>query len=135
MFFFSLPAEETFVFMSPDIAIVKACVTCHNKHAKTPKDNWNMNDVMGATTWLYPEKTISVDDALILLSELRNGFSFSYSYFLSEVKQMPKSYSVGDKWPRDGNFVPSNDAFMKEFSNRASHLTLNKLLVHLVSKK
>lgn len=81
MFFFSLPAEETFVFMSPDIAIVKACVTCHNKHAKTPKDNWNMNDVMGATTWLYPEKTISVDDALILLSELRNGFSFSYSYF------------------------------------------------------
>lgn len=133
--FFSLPAEETFVFMSPDIAIVKACVTCHNKHAKTPKDNWNMNDVMGATTWLYPEKTISVDDALILLSELRNGFSFSYSYFLSEVKQMPKSYSVGDKWPRDGNFVPSNDAFMKEFSNRASHLTLNKLLVHLVSKK
>ena len=133
--FFNLPAEETFVFMSPDIAIAKACVTCHNKHTNTPKTDWKMNDVMGATTWLYPEKTISVSDALNLLSELRNGFSFSYQYFLHEVKQMPKFYSVGDKWPKDGNFVPSNDAFMKEFSGRVSHLTLNKLLTHLANKK
>jgi len=133
--FFNLPDDETFVFMSPDVAIAKACVTCHNKHANTPKSDWKINDVMGATTWLYPEKTISVSDALILLSELRNGFSFSYQYFLNEVKQMPKSYSVGDKWPKDGNFVPSNDAFMKEFSSRASHLTLNKLLADLANKK
>jgi len=133
--FFNMPAAETFVYMSPDIAIVKACVTCHNKHAETPKTNWKMNDVMGATTWLYPEKTISVSDALILLAELRNGFKFSYQYFLNEVKQMPKSYHVGDKWPRDGDFVPSSDAFMKAFSSRASSLTLNDLLARLADKK
>lgn len=132
--FFNMPADETFVYMSPDIAVVKACVTCHNKHAETPKTNWKMNDIMGATTWLYPEKTISVDEALNLLSELRKGFSFAYQYFINEVNQMPESYFIGNKWPKDGSFVPSSDAFMKEFSKRASASTLNKLLVHLTDK-
>lgn len=133
--FFNMPSEKTFVYMSPDIAVVKACVTCHNEHPETPKTDWKMNDVMGSTTWLYPDKTISLNDALMLLSELRNGFRYSYQYFLNEVKQMPTSYSEGEKWPRDGHFVPSSEAFMTEFSNRTSHLTLNKLLAHLTNEK
>jgi len=133
--FFNAPAEKTFVYMSPDIAVVKPCVTCHNEHPESPKTNWKLNDVMGATTWLYPEQTISVSDALNLLAELRNGFRFAYQYFLDEVGQMPKNYQVGDKWPGDGYFVPSKDAFMKEFSRRASDSTLNKLLLHLTSDK
>lgn len=129
--FFNLAADETFVFMSADIAVVKACVTCHNEHPETPKADWKLNDIMGATTWLYPKKTISSKDALLLLSELRNGFKFSYQSFLNEVKKMPKSYSIGDKWPRDGNFVPSTDAFMKAFSNLASQSTMEKLLAYV----
>ena len=132
--FFDMPAVQTFVYMSPDIAVVKACVTCHNNHEESPKTNWKMNDVMGATTWLYPEKTISMTDALTLLSELRNGFRFSYQCFLNEVKQIPSSYVVGDKWPRDGHFVPGEDVFMKEFASRASVSTLTKLLAKLSQK-
>lgn len=133
--FFNMPEEEMFVFMSPDIATVKVCVSCHNKHPRSPKSDWKMDDVMGATTWLYPEKTISLNDALVLLSELRNGFKFSYQYFLNEVKQMPKTYSIGSKWPRDGYFVPSEEVFMEEFSNLASNSTLNKLMAYLVNEK
>lgn len=133
--FFNMPADQTFVYMSPDIAVVKACVTCHNEHDETPKNDWKINDVMGATTWLYPKKSISVSEALILLAELRNGFRFSYQSFLNEIKHMPASYSIGDKWPGDGNYVPSSNAFMQEFSGRASHLTLNKLLNHLADKE
>lgn len=133
--FFNMPADQTFVYMSPDIAVVKACVTCHNEHDETPKNNWKINDVMGVTTWLYPEKSISVSEALILLAELRNGFRFSYQSFLNEIKHMPASYSIGDKWPGDGNYVPSSNIFMQEFSGRASHLTLNKLLNHLADKE
>lgn len=133
--FFNMPEEQTFVYMSPDIAVIKACVTCHNQHAETPKKNWKINDVMGATTWLYPDKKISVTDALILLAELRNSFRFSYQSFLNEVKQMSKFYSIGDKWPKDGNFVPGSDEFMLEFSRRASASTLNELLAHLAGKK
>jgi len=133
--FFNMPDEESVVYMSPDVANVKVCISCHNKHPETPKTNWKINDVMGATTWLYPEKNISVSDALILLSELRNGFGFAYQYFLNEVTQMPKHYAIGSKWPTDGLFVPSKAVFMKEFSRRASQPTLNKLLAHLSNNK
>lgn len=133
--FFNLEVEQTYVFMSPDVAVVKACVSCHNNHSESVKKDWKINDVMGATTWLYPEEKISLGDALILFSELRNGFKFSYQYFLDEVKQMPKSYVIGNKWPSQGDFVPSKEVFMKELSKRASQSTLNKLLDHLALKK
>ena len=133
--FFKMPTEKTYVFMSPDIATVNSCVTCHNKHPESPKTDWKINDVMGATTWLYPYEKISLKDTLLLLSELRHGFSFSYQYFLDEVKQMPKSYAIGNKWPKEGYFVPSKDEFMSELSRRASDSTLNKLLHTLSQKK
>ena len=126
--FFKMLAEKTYVFMSPDIATVNSCITCHNKHPESPKTDWKINDVMGATTWLYPYEKISLKDTLLLLSELRRGFAFSYQYFLDEVKQMPKSYTIGNKWPKEGYFVPSKDEFMSELSRRTSDATLNKLL-------
>lgn len=133
--FFKMDLEETFVFMFPDVAVVKACVSCHNKHEQSPKTDWELNDVMGATTWLYPYKTISLNDSLKLLSELRKGFQFSYQYFLNEVKQMPKSYLISDKWPRDGDYVPSMEVFMNEVSVRASHSTLNKIMSYVAHDK
>ena len=133
--FFKMHAEKTYVFMSPDIATVNSCVSCHNKHSESPKTNWKINDVMGATTWLYPYEKISLKDTLLLLSELRRGFGFSYQYFLDEVKQMPKSYTIGNKWPREGYFVPSKDEFMVELSKRASDSTLNQLLSYSSQKK
>ena len=133
--FFNMPDEKTYVFMSPDIASVKSCVTCHNKHPESPKTDWKINDVMGATTWLYPYEKISLKDAFILLSNLRNGFRFSYQYFLDEVKQMSKPYSIGNKWPREGDFVPGKDEFMDELSRRTSHSTLNQLLSYLSRQK
>jgi len=129
--FFNLAADETFVFMSADVAVVKACVTCHNEHPETPKTDWKLNEIMGATTWLYPKKKISSKDTLLLLSELRSGFKYSYQLFLNEVKKMPKHYSIGNKWPRDGNYVPSTDAFMEQFSNLTSHSTMEKLLAYI----
>lgn len=126
--FFKMDVEQSYIFMSQDIAVVTACVSCHNKHPESPKTNWEINDVMGATTWLYPEEEISLSESLKLLSELRNGFKFAYQHFINEVKQMPKIYVVGNKWPSEGDFVPSTDAFMIELSKRASLSTLNKLL-------
>ena len=133
--FFEMSTEKTYVFMSPDIATVNSCVTCHNKHPESPKTDWKINDVMGATTWLYPYEKISLKDTLLLLSELRSGFGFSYQYFLDEVKQMPRSYTIGSKWPREGYFVPSKGEFMSELSRRTSDSTLNKLLHSLSQKK
>lgn len=132
--FFHLKEDQTYVYMSPDIAIARACVDCHNDHKETPKSDWRLDDVMGATTWLYPDETISLLEALNLLQELRNGFRFAYGYFLSEVKQLPSPPVIGKRWPKEGYFVPAETEFMHRLSNQASSRTMSKLM-QLVNKQ
>lgn len=126
--FFHLKADQTYVYMSPDVAITKACVSCHNKHGETPKSDWQLNSVMGATTWLYPSETISLTEAIKLLQELRNGFRFAYGYFLTEIKQLKNPPPIGNKWPREGYFIPSEKIFMQALTERASNNTLVRLM-------
>ena len=133
--FFNAQDEQSFIYMSPDVAAVKACVSCHNEHPQTPKTDWKLNEIMGATTWLYPERTISVAEALVLLRELRNGFGYAYELFLGEVKQMQKKYVVSNKWPKDGRYIPSKDVFMNALSKRASDSTLSTLLQQMDESK
>ena len=54
------PADGTrAIAMYPDFASVAPCVVCHNEHADSPKTDWKINDVMGATTWTFPAQTVS----------------------------------------------------------------------------
>ena len=126
--FFHLAEDNTFVYMSPDVAIARACVSCHNDHKQSPKNDWQLNDVMGATTWLYPDKTISLSDTLALLNELRNGFRYAYRFFLKEVSQLDRPPIIGNKWPADGYFVPAEDVFMQKLTEQASTYTMSQLL-------
>ena len=126
--YFHLPSDQTYVYMSPDVAIAKACVDCHNKHKSSPKTNWQLDDVMGATTWLYPTDSITLSAALELLSELRQGFRHAYDDFLSEIQQLNTPPAIGRKWPRQGYFVPSADAFMQQLSLQASGHSLDGLM-------
>ena len=50
--FFQDPSTRLYTGMFPDVASAKPCVGCHNDHSKTPKKDWVLNDIMGATTWL-----------------------------------------------------------------------------------
>ncbi|MGD8590563.1 MAG: DUF3365 domain-containing protein [Chromatiales bacterium] len=53
-------AEETlgdtryFTAVYPDIAVVDACVTCHNNHKDSPKTDFELNDVMGGVVIRIP---------------------------------------------------------------------------------
>ncbi len=38
----------------PDFAITQACVSCHNKHPKSPKRDFKLNDVMGGIVMTFP---------------------------------------------------------------------------------
>ncbi len=38
----------------PDMAVSKACVTCHNAHPNSPKRDFNLNDVMGGVMLSFP---------------------------------------------------------------------------------
>jgi len=115
-------------YMSPDIAIAQACISCHNDHVDSPKSDWQLDDVMGATTWLYPTKTISLHEALHLLTELRQGFRFAYTYFIDEMKQLEKPPGISNKWPKQGYYVPAVNVFMQEASRQASAESLRKLM-------
>lgn len=126
--YFHIPDDQTYVYMSPDVAISKACVSCHNEHKQTPKNDWKMSDVMGATTWLYPDETVSLKDAIKILTELRNGFRYSYEYFLAEMSQLEKPPVVGKKWPNEGYFVPSVEVFMKKLTGNASSTSLETII-------
>jgi len=133
--YFTVGKSQRIAYIFPDIAIVKSCVTCHNKHIDSPKSNWKLNDVMGATTWTYPVTTLSVQESIEILVALRQGFQDAYSVFLEEMNFMPLSPEVGAQWPAHGYFVPSLKVFMSEVDKRIAIKTLNELVSSATRKE
>jgi len=43
-----------FTAIYPDIAVAGACVTCHNDHVDTPRDDFEIGDVMGGVVIRIP---------------------------------------------------------------------------------
>ncbi|ETX02689.1 MAG: hypothetical protein ETSY1_02670 [Candidatus Entotheonella factor] len=127
-FFF---AEDTHLYtaMFPDVASVKPCVTCHNEHPDTPKADWVLGDIMGATTWSYPKASVTMDEFMEIITALRKSFQDAYEGYLEKVATFSKPPLVGDQWPRDGKYtLPSAEAFLREFTQRASAHTVDLLL-------
>ena len=114
--------------MFSDIASAEACVVCHNSDPNSPKTDWQVGDVMGATTWSYPEAEISMAEALTLVRALRQSVREAYEHYLEKVATFSDPPPVGDRWPSDGYFLPTADAFMAEVERKASPTTLRLLL-------
>ena len=49
-----LDQQRYFQAIYPDRAVSRACISCHNSHPKSPKQNFNLNDVMGGLKILIP---------------------------------------------------------------------------------
>lgn len=114
--------------MFSDIASAEACVVCHNRDPNSPKTDWQVGDVMGATTWSYPEDEISMAQALELIGALRRSVREAYVHYLEKVATFADPPRVGDQWPAEGYFLPSADIFMAEVEERTSAQTLRLLL-------
>ncbi len=121
--------------MFSDIAVVEACIDCHNKHKETPKSDWKLGDVMGATTWSYPEAVVTLDELMKILTALRQGFREAYTAYLAEVESFARRPQIGDKWPREGFYLPTVDVFMGEALKRASSGTLASVLTAFQPKE
>jgi hypothetical protein len=126
--FFYQDDTELYTAMFPDLAVAPGCVTCHNEHVQTPKKDWKLNDIMGATTWTYPSESVTYEELLQVLAALRKGFRETYEEYLTKVGTFAKKPKLGEKWPRDGYFLPSADEFLLEIEKRSSSQTLGKLL-------
>ena len=118
------------IAMFPDYASAMPCVTCHNEHERTSKTDWVLGDIMGATTWAYPEDSLSTDDALKLIAAYRRGVKNTYLQYLkkfdaTEIKSKPV---IGNKWPSQGNFLPDYETFSDSVQKLVSPAILSTVL-------
>lgn len=126
--FFTDPEFGFQTAMFSDIASAEACVVCHNDDPDSPKRDWRVGDIMGATTWTYPEAEVSMSEALTLVRALRLSVREAYEHYLDKVATFADPPPVGDRWPADGYHLPTADVFMAELEERASTGTLRSLL-------
>jgi len=106
--------------MFVDKAVAEACVTCHNDHPQTPKSDWVLGEVMGATTWSYPDESVDLETYLRVIGALREGFREAYQGYLDKAANFAIPPEVGVRWPKDGYFLPSTDTFMDELVRKSS---------------
>ena len=126
--FFTDPELGFHTAMFSDVAITDACAVCHNEDPDSPKTDWQVGDIMGATTWSYPEGEVSAATALKLLGTLRFGIREAYQHYLDKVETFADPPPLGDRWPSDGYYLPSMDAFLSRVEQRASASTMSLLL-------
>lgn len=118
--FFFAPDTGLHTGMFGDVAISEACITCHNEHEQTPKRDWRRDDVMGATTWMYPEGKVSMEELIQAISALHQGFDEAYRAYITKSGSFADPPAIGDRWPRDGYFLPSPEVFMREVRARTA---------------
>jgi hypothetical protein len=122
--FFFMPDIHMQVAMFSDVAVVEGCIQCHNKHEQSPKRDWKLNDVMGATTWMYPSGSVSMDELLRTLTALRQGFKDAYESYLEKARKFANPPAIGEHWPVEGYFLPNSEVFMGEIAKRTAPHTM-----------
>jgi hypothetical protein len=126
--FFNATDIGRYTAMFADIAVAPACVSCHNDHPNSRKRDWKLNDILGATTWSYPKDKVTIEEVLQIIAALRSGFAAAYDGYLTKAATFEKPPEVGERWPRDGYYLPTREAFTREFERRASANTVDRLL-------
>jgi adenylate cyclase len=112
--YFDMPTLNTTVGMYPDLASAPGCVRCHNEHERTPKKDWKLNDLMGATTWTYPRATVTAQEARSRVAELYRSINEAYATYLGRVTAFGQPIEIGKNWPADGRrALPDAQTFMQ----------------------
>jgi len=125
--FFFVSDVKVYAYMFPDVAISDACVQCHNAHANSPKKDWKLHDVMGATTWIYEKDSISLEQLINMLAVLRQSVRGAYETYLVKLAKLKTPPTIGDKWPRQGYYLPSADHFMDAIVKQSAPGTLSSI--------
>ena len=84
--FFFAQDTSRYTAMFPSVAVAEPCVSCHNEDENSPKRDWQLGDVMGATTWTYPAKTVAPGDLVGIIETLRQAVRNNYAGYLDKVR-------------------------------------------------
>ncbi|MGB1074929.1 MAG: c-type heme family protein [Flavobacteriales bacterium] len=119
--------------MYPDWATDGACVSCHNEHERTSKTDWQLGDLMGATTWSYPKDSVSTDEFLAMLFAYRAGVAKVWQSYLREFDGLPleSQPTIGRDWPSAGHLSLPD---LKTWQDSILSLSAPTVLVELMQK-
>lgn len=127
---FSQIEEVGVVGMFPDIASAQPCVTCHNEHADSPKVDWELGDVMGATTWTYPDAVLGADEYLATTEATFEAVAEAYTQYLDKVSGFAEPIEIGSDWPDQGKLaLPDLETFLTEVRAAASASIVDELIL------
>ncbi|MGR3712960.1 MAG: hypothetical protein ACU0A6_07560 [Shimia sp.] len=117
------------VAMYPDVAGVAPCVDCHNEHLDSPKTNWALDDVMGATTWTYPDAQLSSDDYVTAIEAVFTSVGEAYQQYLDKTAVFSEPVPQTRAWPEKGAWVlPTRETFMTEVRTAAAPALIDAIL-------
>lgn len=118
------------VGMFPDFASAGPCVSCHNEHDDSPKTDWKMGDVMGATTWTYPQGSLGADEYLATTEQLYEAVGEAYAIYLDKVAGFSDEVAIGADWPSDGvKALPDLETFLAAVRQAASPQVMEELIL------
>ncbi|MCH2249514.1 MAG: DUF3365 domain-containing protein [Cognatishimia sp.] len=126
---YSTTEDARLVAMYPDIASVQPCVTCHNEHPDSPKTDWKLDDVMGATTWTYPTPQMTAEEALAVIENMLQSVGEAYSQYLEKTSGFAEPVPLGTAWPdTDLRQLPDRATFMQSVRAAAAPIVTNILI-------
>lgn len=124
------------VGMYPDLASAQPCVTCHNDHPDSPKTDWKLGDIMGATTWTYPKQAASAAELLAVSDAVFTAVEESYQIYLDKAQGFASPVATGPDWPTKGmRVLPDAQTFMAEVRAVAAARVLDELIVARLPEK
>lgn len=122
--FFRMADTGMQVALFADLAVSEGCIQCHNKHEQSPKHDWKLNEMMGATTWMYPQAAVSLEDVVKNIAALHQGFQDAYTAYVEKAKGFANPPEIGEHWPAEGHYLPAPDVFLREILARTAPKTL-----------
>ena len=128
-YFFDASTNRNYA-MFPDYAVGPACVSCHNEHKESPKTDWQLNDIMGATTWSIPMDSLTTQQMLVYMRTYIDATIEAYEKFLDEARGFKTNEvpNIGEHWPSAGYYLPDARTFRAEMENKHATNSLNEIL-------
>lgn len=118
------------VAMYPDLASAQPCVDCHNEHPDSPKTDWRLGDVMGATTWTYPQRGVTASELLAVSNAMFAAVQESYQAYLDKTQSFASPVAIGADWPAKGApTLPDAATFMASVKETAAARVMEALVM------
>lgn len=127
--FFFDERVQRYTAMFPDYASVNTCVSCHNDHEQSPKKDWKLNDVMGATTWTYPKDSLTSDELIQAFKTYKEGVKTTYALYITKMRNVKKDKApvIGTGWPSKGLYIPDTEIFIDSLTTLTASGFVNNL--------